>query len=125
MAYTPTGVGLDVKVIGNRLNGAYQRQLRDAAKDVVKKHLLQVQQDWGNDVRVDSSELKDSILDPQAVVIAPNGLEGEVGTDVDHAEVNEFGGPTISARPSARQAGEKDRPVFEADIAKITKDLER
>ena len=125
MAYNPAGVSIDVKVIGNRLNGAYQGQLRRAAQQVVKQHLERVQEDWGNAVRVDSSALKNSILAPSAIEIAPNGLEGVVATDNDHAEVNEFGGPTIAAQPDAANAAEKNRPIFERDIAKITKELER
>jgi hypothetical protein len=125
MAYQPAGVHINVTVIGNRLNGSFQKQIRDAAKGAVRKHLEDVQQRWGNDVRVDSAELKESILEPSAIVVAPNGLEGTVGTDNDHAEVNEYGGPTIAARPSARQAGEAARPAFERDLAKLTKELER
>ena len=125
MAYKPAGVEARVTVIGNRLNGHLQAQLRSEAKRAVRRHLERVQQDWGNDVRVDSSELKDSILDPDAIEIAPNGLDGVVATDVAHAEVNEYGSVHMPARPSARQAAEKNGPQFEADIARITRDLER
>jgi hypothetical protein len=125
MPYEPAGVEIEFKAIGNRLNGAFQRQLRDAAKAAVKARLEQAQQDWGNHVRVDSGDLKKSILDPDAVVLAPNGLEGTVGTDSDHAEVNEYGGPTIAAQPDARQAGDRAGRDLERDLAKITKELER
>lgn len=125
MAYNPAGIEVEFKAIGNRLNGSFQAQLRKAAQQAVQRHLHNVQEDWGNAVRVDSSALKDSILDPSAIEIAPNGLEGVVGTDNDHAEVNEFGGPTIAAQPDAAAAGEKNRPAFEADLRKITKELER
>lgn len=119
------GVELEVVVIANRLNGALQAQLRDAAKTAVKNNLKRIQQDWAADVRVDTGELRDSILDTDAIQIDANGLEGVVATDCGHAEVNEYGGPTISARPSARQAAEKNRPIYEAEVATLTRELER
>jgi hypothetical protein len=125
MPYEPAGVEIEVVVLGNRLLGAYQAELRAAAKTAVRNNLERIQRDWAADVRVASGELRDSILEPTAIEIAPNGLEGVVATDCDHAEVNEYGGPTISARPSGRQAAEKNRPRFESEMARLTQELER
>ena len=111
------GSDVTVVVLSNMLTGELQRRMREAVADVVEETLGDIQNDWAADVRVDTAELQESIDDPDAIEIAPDGMSGSVGTSVSHAGPNEYGGPTISARPSARQAAELNRPVFIAAIA--------
>jgi hypothetical protein len=106
------GNDLSIHVLSNNLTGLIQKQMRAAVAGVVEDTLLDIQDDWAADVRVDTHELQESIEDPDAVQIASDGLSGSVGTGVAHAGPNEYGGPTISARPSARQAAEKNRARF-------------
>jgi hypothetical protein len=70
-------------------------------------------------VRVDTGELKNSIQTSDAIDLQPGALSGSVGTSVGHAAPNEYGGPTIAARPSARQAAERARSPFQAAMQQV------
>lgn len=85
------------------------------ARDVsagVREHLTNIRDRWAADVRVDTAHYKETVEQAQPKMTSPT--EGSVAPEPFEVyfAANEYGGPTISARPSMQQAVEAERSTF-------------
>lgn len=78
----------------------------------VRERLMRIRDRWAADVRVDSRHYQETVEKAQPRMTSPT--EGVIGPEPFEVyfAANEYGGPTISARPSMRQAIDAERSDF-------------
>lgn len=102
--------------------GTYRARVGKQTGTAVRERLERIRDRWAADVRVDSGHYRDTVADTEPVMTSETA-----GTLTPPFEVyfaaNEYGGPTITARPSMRQAIEAERADFFNTIDSILKDI--
>jgi HK97 gp10 family phage protein len=102
-----------VKIVFNRLH-QLRSQMLAAVSGVVRGTALDVEARAKDKAPVDTGALRASIKTETV-----NPLLAEVGTNIEYAAINEYGGAHHPAQPYMTPAAEEARPTFIADMKAI------
>lgn len=112
------GNGLGVKIVSNDLQGAIQKAIHGAVKEIVSETANAIQEEWKRRAPVDEGDYRDSIH----VEDGKHDLQKIVATDVpgdDPYDIyNEYGTESQAPNPVARQAANRERRTYSSKAAK-------
>jgi hypothetical protein len=92
--------------------GEYRQRKGKETGTAVRDRLIRIRDRWAADVRVDTRHYRDTI-EATEPVMEGGGTRGYLQPPFEvYFAANEYGGPTITARPSMRQAVEAERADF-------------
>lgn len=111
-----------MQAVWNSRVSQYRNRVGKETGTAVRDRLIRIRDRWAADVRVDTRHYQETVETTEPVMTGPTS-----GTLTPPFEVyfaaNEYGGPTITARPSMRQAIEAERSDFFNTIDSILKDI--
>jgi hypothetical protein len=100
---------------------AYRIRKGKETREAVQDRLIRIRDRWAGDVRVDTRHYRDTI-EATEPVMEGGGTRGHLQPPFEvYFAANEYGGPTITARPSMRQAVEAERDDFMSVLRDIFK----
>ena len=92
--------------------GTYRARKGKETGLAVRERLIRIRDRWAGDVRVDTRHYRDTI-EATEPVMEGGGTRGHIQPPFEvYFAANEYGGPTITARPSMRQAIEAEKDDF-------------
>lgn len=100
----------------------YRARVNKQTGDEVSTRLIRIRDRWAADLRVASGHYRDTVRDTEPEMTSPTSGRIQPPFEVYFA-ANEYGGPTISSRPSMRQAMQAEQGDFFNTIDSILKDI--
>lgn len=92
-------------------------QLEEDVKKLVKETSYQIELDAKALSPVDTTRLRSSI----STELSPDGLSGEVGTNVEYAAYVEYGTSKMESQPFLNPSFIKNKMIFLHDMEQLTK----